>query len=167
METVSLSDPRWPSLTAGYRVPYDASIPLRALASGNAPQPIWDELWQELHHQGDVGEASYAAAPHLVTICIDRRSIDWNLFALVATIEACRDSSDNPPMPNWLAATYAQAWEKLFQFGIEALRTPRDELTVRSIMGVIAIHRGLRKLGRLIGEFDSSEIDEIYDRAYG
>jgi hypothetical protein len=58
---MSLDDLRWQELHGGYRVPFDASELLRRLEQG---QDIWDELWQELHHQGDVGEASYAAVSH-------------------------------------------------------------------------------------------------------
>src|SRR5687768_15642034 len=63
-----LDDKRWSSLDGGYRVPFDASVPLRQLEHAENLQPIWDELWNELHHQGHVGVASYAAVPHLVRI---------------------------------------------------------------------------------------------------
>ena len=28
----------------------------------------WKQLWDELHHQGDVWQVSYAAVPHLLEI---------------------------------------------------------------------------------------------------
>jgi hypothetical protein len=33
------------------------------LQSNTDSSKAWDELWNELHHQRDVGEASYAAVP--------------------------------------------------------------------------------------------------------
>jgi hypothetical protein len=60
-----LFDAKWAKLTGGYRVPYDPSAALSRLEQG---QDVWPELWNELHHQGDVGEDSDAAVPHLVRI---------------------------------------------------------------------------------------------------
>ncbi len=61
-----LSDQRWKDFDGGYRVKYDASIPLSRLKNGIGDlDSIWSELWQNLHHQGDVGIASYAAIPHI------------------------------------------------------------------------------------------------------
>jgi hypothetical protein len=60
---LSLTDPIWHELEGGYRVPYDAS---KALARMERGKSVWDEFWNELHHQGDVGVASYAAIPQLV-----------------------------------------------------------------------------------------------------
>jgi hypothetical protein len=51
-----LGDPRWNELPGGYGTPFDPSDLLRRLEGG---KKAWDELWQELHHQGDVGVASY------------------------------------------------------------------------------------------------------------
>lgn len=65
---LSLDDPLWPALEGGYGVPYDASLALKALKAG---EDVWHELWEELHHQGDVGVASYAAVAQLVDICAE------------------------------------------------------------------------------------------------
>ncbi|HEY0686085.1 MAG TPA: hypothetical protein VGD45_27325 [Steroidobacter sp.] len=62
---MSLDDERWRQLKGGYRVTYDPSGALKLLESG---VDVWGELWDELHHQGDVDVASYAAVPHLVRI---------------------------------------------------------------------------------------------------
>jgi hypothetical protein len=164
MAALALNDHRWTMLKGGYRVLFDASEPLRALASGAEPGPIWKVLWQELHHQGDVGEASYAAVPSLISICIERGIVDWNLFALVGAIECCRKRPTNPPLPDWLEDAYAESWEPLFQFGLEALRGSGEELLVRAVLPIIAIHRGLDKLGCILSELETSEIEEIYRR---
>jgi hypothetical protein len=62
---LALDDRKWKELLGGYKVPYDASHALRRLERG---ADAWKELWEELHHQGDLGEASYAAVPKLVRI---------------------------------------------------------------------------------------------------
>jgi len=99
---LSLDDERWSSLNGGYRVPFDPRPLLRNLEAGNDVQAVWDELWQGLHHQGDVGEASYAAVPHLVRIHRQRGVVDWNTYAIVATIELARGIGTNPDVPAWL-----------------------------------------------------------------
>ena len=53
---LNVDDIRWTKLAGGYRVPYDPRAALRKLASGTEVSEAWKELWQELHHQGDVGE---------------------------------------------------------------------------------------------------------------
>jgi hypothetical protein len=55
-----LTDTIWRELQGGYRIPYDASKTLVRMERGES---VWEELWNELHHQGDVGVASYAAIP--------------------------------------------------------------------------------------------------------
>jgi len=62
----------------------------------------WDELWQQLHHQGGIGEVAYAAVPELVRVHRQRAAAEWNTYALVATIELARDADGNPPVPDWL-----------------------------------------------------------------
>jgi hypothetical protein len=73
-----LEDPHWESMCGGYRIPYDARPALRALLAGDEQDPIWEELWEALHHQGDVGDASYAAVPWLVETQKVRGDLNWN-----------------------------------------------------------------------------------------
>jgi hypothetical protein len=166
MHALALSDPRWASLQGGYRVPYDASVSLHALADGAQPEAIWEELWNELHHQGDVGEASYAAVSWLVDICINRKIVDWNLFHLINVIEVCRTQSGNPPLPGWIAISYQEAWAKLFDYGLAALRWSNDGLLVRSVLATIALHKAQPKIGRILTDLDESELKDIYEQLF-
>jgi hypothetical protein len=161
-----LDDQRWPSLDGGYRIPYDASAPLREMERADNLQPIWDELWNELHHQGDVGLASYAAIPQLVRIARARNLADWNLYAIASTIESARHEGQNPALPEWLESSYSAAWQDLQSMALDHLRSQTDEVTTRSILAVVAIARGLSKLGRLLSEFHASEIEEVYYQLY-
>ena len=155
-----LSDPTWKSLKGGYKVPYDASVPLARLESGH---DVWDELWQELHHQGDVGEASYAAVPHLVRICAALPRRDWNVYALVSTIEVERHRKSNPPLPEWVRADYQKALKDLFELGLSDLAHVEDAVTIRSILGAVALAKGALKLGVWIAFSDESETDEMVE----
>ena len=83
---LSLDDPRWDEMNGGYRMPFDPRPLFSKLQAGNDVDTVWKELWQDLDHQGDVGEASYAAVPHLVRIHRQRGVQDWNTYAIVTTI---------------------------------------------------------------------------------
>ena len=87
---MQLDDERWAHLRGGYGEPYDPRDAMRRLSDSDVS--AWEELWQELHHQGDVGEASYAALPALVRVHEARGVADWNTYALAATIEEARQN---------------------------------------------------------------------------
>lgn len=155
-----LNDPTWKRLNGGYKVPYDASVPLGRLERGD---DVWDELWNGLHHQGVVGEASYASVPHLVRICASLPSRDWNVYALVSTIEVERHRKSSPPLPEWVRADYERALEDLLALGLRDLGRVQDALTIRSILGAVALAKGALKLGAWIACSDDSEIEEMLD----
>jgi hypothetical protein len=160
---MKLTDPKWPGLIGGYRVPYDPRPALLKLTMNVGDKGAWDELWNELHHQGDVGEASYATVTALVDIYSERRP-DWNLFSLVATIEVERHRKTNPPLPEWLNVDYQVAWEKLGELALTTLRNGVDEETLQSSLAVLAIARGNLKLGAMIIHLDSDVLDEILEQ---
>jgi hypothetical protein len=145
---MDLDDPRWANLQGGYRLSCDPRDTLRAL-EGGAVIDAWTWLWENLHHQGDVGEASYATIPELVRIHERRGVPDWNTYALAATIEEVRYEPDNPPMPTWLAKDYDQAWRRLFELGLAELPAATDENLVCSILAVLAHAKGQRRLGAI------------------
>jgi hypothetical protein len=155
-----LQDSRWAQLQGGYKVPYDASVPLRRMEDGLM---VWDELWQELHHQGDVGEASYAALPHIVRINTAKSGRDWNLYALAATIEVERHRAGNPPIPAWAEPDYRQAWHELVQLALADLATGCDTLALRAALSVVAIGRADLKLGALLNYVDTDEISDYVE----
>ena len=101
-----LDDSRWGNLTGGYRTRFDPRPVLARLETEQDTATTWHELWDELHHQGDVGDASYAAIPHLVRIHRRRGIVDWNTYALVAIIELARTEKQNPGLPAWLEEDY-------------------------------------------------------------
>lgn len=157
---LSLQDPVWRTLEGGYRMPYDASVPLARMERGESP---WGELWNELHHQGDVGLASYAAVPQLVRIADMRAQIGRNLFALAATIEVERHRKTNPSLPDWLVTEYQEAWDRLVELALQACAAPLDSTTLRGALSVIALGRGDLQLGALLNHSDTSEVVEYVE----
>lgn len=161
--TLSLDDRRWRTLRGGYRVPYDPTPALRRLAAEWVNVPAWEELWNELHHQGDVDEASYAALTVIVDLAQRVPARGWNVYALAATIETERHARDNPGLPDWLVDDYRRTWTLLAELALADLRTNEDPLVVRSALAVVALARGATKLGALIAFLDESEIDEYLE----
>jgi hypothetical protein len=160
---MNLDDPRWSRLLGGYRIHYDPRNALRALERTDKTESAWQELWNELYHQGDVGEASYAAVPHLVRIQAARGAADWNTYALVATIEIARREGHNPELPAILRDDYQAAWRELVKLGLRDLESAEDPTLVASILGVVAIGKGLFTLGQLAVDFDESERREMIE----
>ena len=156
-----LDDPRWSNLAGGYKTPYDPSDALRRLEAG---EDVWDELWQELHHQGDVGEASYATVPHLVRIAKSLPRRDWNFYGLVSTIEVERHRKTNPVLPRWLVSDYKEAMAEVLELALADLRSETDRATILSILGAIALAKGYVTLGAMISHSDESEIVEVLDQ---
>ena len=155
---LSLTDPRWRTLKGGYRTLYDAS---GALSRLEQVYNVWEELWDELHHQGDVGEASYAAVPHLVRICQDAPRRDWNLYGLVGLIEIERHRKSNPPIPDWLSADYFAAWGDLEKLALRDLAAAAESELIQTALAVIAIARGQLRLGAFLSWLDESELAEL------
>lgn len=147
-QRMDMDDERWSGLEGGYRVAYDPRAALGRLARGDDPASAWDELWNELHHQGDIGLASFAAVPELVRIHQVRGVADWNTYALAATIEDARANPDNPALPNWLRPEYEQAWRNLFQIALTEIPAATEDDLVHSIIAVIAFAKGRRSMGR-------------------
>jgi len=155
----------WAELRGGYRVPYD---PRRLLTKLEANlSDAWHELWQELYHQGDVGEASYATVPFLVHRYRQLAPPKWNVFALVATIDLARDNPSNPNVPDWLLATYQESIGDLAQIGLVELRQPNDPDLVRVILAIVALWKGARTYARMLIESSESEIRELEEQALG
>jgi hypothetical protein len=162
----------WSQMTGGYRIPYDPRPTVAKLRLDPLDPQAWSELWNELHHQGDVGEASYAAVPPLVDACMSGPR-DWNLYALIATIEVERHRHANPPLPDALTDDYAAALLGVRDLALRDLATASDPLLVRSALAVVALAAGDLYLGALLAHLDTGEIRELleqfmaWDELYG
>jgi hypothetical protein len=121
----------------------------------------WKELWDELHHQGDVGDASYAAVPELVRIYRIVGAADWNLYAMVAIIELSRTESQNPVLPDWLREDYFRSIQELAQMGTKTILAAEDSETKRAILSVIAIAKGLQTHGKFLVSYSEDELLEM------
>lgn len=161
---LSLDDSRWQEFIGGYRVLYDASPALRAIRSGSASAEEWNELFEELHHQGDLGSASYAAVPHLVHHIERGSSISWQPFCLIATIELARTSrlSNNPPIPPDLANDYHAAIRRLPTIVAARPEQSWSAEIMPCLMSCLALAWGQRELAWVYREFDLDIAQDWY-----
>jgi hypothetical protein len=157
-------DPRWSELNSGYRRPYDPRPVVEALRSPATRAAAWDELWQELHHQGDVGTASYATVPLLVRVREGHPDLGWQFYALCSTIETERGRIANEALPDWLEADYREAWRRILVLALAELATSTDPLLMRCALTAIVLAKGRRKLGALLAVLGESEIAEWVEK---
>ena len=161
---ISLDDKRWTTMLGGYRVPFDPRPLLLKLETGEDAAAAWHELWNELHHQGDVGEVSYAAVPHLVRIFGQRKFADWNTYAMVAIIELSRAKGSNPDVPAWLAEGYFRAISDLAEIGVSEVLAAADSDVVCAILSIIAIAKKLPTHGEFLVEYSEDEMLDFQSR---
>jgi hypothetical protein len=154
---ISLGSELWDQLTGAYKTSLDPR-PLLAKLEAKRDATTWPELWNELHHQGDVGTASYAAVPHLVRIYRKLGAIDWNIYAIVAIIELAREQRQNPEVPEPFKRDYFRAIQELAEIGQSEISRAEESETVRAILGVIAISKGLKIHGKFLVEFSEGEL---------
>jgi hypothetical protein len=161
---ISLDDLRWREMTGGYGIPFDPRPLLKRLETDSDTTEAWQQLWDELHHQGDVGEASFAAVPFLVESYRKRGETGWNTYAIVAIIELARKEGKNPDVPQWMADDYFHAIRKLAEIGTEEVlraKTPED---VSAILSVVALQKGLRAHAKFLVNYSESELLDIESR---
>lgn len=151
-------DKQWDGLQGAYRVPYDPRPAMtRLMVDAGA---AWSELWQELYHQGDVGVASYAAVTQFVPLIEKLDPSDWNGFALASTIEEARVFGDNPGLPEWLAADYFRAWDKLQAVALQRFAAAESAELIDSLLGVLAFSKRRNQIGKLCF-FTDDELAEL------
>lgn len=152
-------------MAGGYRTRFDPRPLLARLETEQDTSNIWRELWEGLHHQGDVGEASYAAVPYLVKIHRMRGGVDWNTYAIVAIIELARTEGNNPDVPKWLEEDYFRATQELAAIGASEILQTEDLETSRAILSVQAIAKGLRTHGKFLVNYSEEELLIMESRA--
>lgn len=103
----------------------------------------------------------------LLYICRQSSEIDWNPYAIVATIELARTEGKNPPLPNFLQEDYFRSLQELAQIGTEQILIANDLETVRAILSVIALAKGARAHARLLINYSEDELLDVENRAFG
>lgn len=166
---LNLNDPIWKTFKGGYKYPYDASLLLRQLENASQEDEInsiLDELWQELHHQGDVEVASYMSVPHLIRIVNEKHLNNLDILNLICTIEVQRHKN-NPPLPEEYKSDYESSLEELIKFPLLEIDENWDLETSAIILTAIALSKGQTKLACAIFYMDREDvIDEFLENYF-
>lgn len=121
------------------------------MLEGEPSKEAYQELWEELHHQGDVGEASYASVPWLIEITRCASLPDWNPLALVCTIELARPR--NPDIPEELKEGYFKSILSIPSVLAEKPCHVWDDRFTQVAAAALALSRGHRAFAEIYLEF--------------
>lgn len=162
MSPLSIDDPRWVQYRGGYNRVMPNVVPfLTKLQSGVMSEDDWGILWDDLHHQGDIGEASYAVVPHLVEYARNARVIAWHVFGFTAVVELERTENRNPPVPAEIELSYRAAMKELPHIGFR--RTEAwGEHVFEPFMACLALSLGRRTHARAYLDMTETEIEGFY-----
>jgi hypothetical protein len=131
---------RWHGLTSGYGDAYDPRPALEMARAGLTwgGWDGWDLLWENLHDQGRIGTASYAAVPEIVGLIQSEPYPNEKAYALLARIESCRLAGKGPPLPGSLQDGYCTAWRTILSTASLQLASCGDERLALHLRAVIA-----------------------------
>jgi hypothetical protein len=157
---LSLDDPRWQQLCGGYGISFDPR-PLLIQIERDPSAKNWSLLTEQLFHQGDVGEASYAAIPQVVRITLKHSPLHVEALTLVVLIEVARRSGGNPPIPEWLKTEYETAIAKLAREALISFEQLENADQVRGALGVLAVWKGQTEFARAAAFHSEEELKQI------
>lgn len=167
MKLLSLDDERYSAYRGGYGTVYNVVPKIQSLQEQGASDAFWAEIWEELYHQGDVGEASYAIVPYLVEYQSTLKDVDEQLFQFVVSVDLARLEDRNPPIPGELEFSYAIAIRKLPIVGGERLRRGRSSGAVMAVAAASALSAGHSILARAYLEFGREEALKFLEELNG
>jgi hypothetical protein len=158
----------WASYRGGYnRIQYDVRPLIRRLQDEGTTDEFWSEVWNELYHQGDVGEATYAIIPFLVDSLRHSDRIDSQLVAFAVYVELDRRREGNPDVPAELASEYLAAVAALPQILATHADQEWDEYLVMFHAAAVAVRHGQYSLARAYLELTPDEAEDFLVRFFG
>ena len=165
---IQLNDSKWKELEGGYRTPYDASIALKRLGETNNLEEVDEilaELWDELHHQGDVGLASYFAVPHLIRITREKGTVNSSVLGLIAVIEVQRHKK-NPQIPKEYLKHYLDFLNQIPELIELAKNSEWDLEFTATALSALAASKGQIKVAEALLNFDDEDVLDEFLETY-
>ena len=160
---LSLTSPRWGTLTQAYGDATDVPRLLEALAGladEDARSEVWFALWRMLTRPEQAYDAAYAAVPHLLRLT-ERASLAERTQALhlTARTEIARRLPASASMPADLVEPYAAAIEALPARVAESAGEPWTEVTARICAAALLVGKRQPELARSLLDVDSGPAD--------
>ena len=158
---IKLDSDRWQELAHAYGSAADTPELIKKAAQLPAvidwqTEPYYS-LWSSLCHQGDCYTASYAAVPHIVSICrSDMSQANRSLLQLVVCIELARLSEQGPAVPSDIQEAYHEALVGLPELiSILHVKNPSEHLAIIGAVA-LAVNSGQGVLARAFLEMNSA-----------
>lgn len=134
----------------------------RLKACSKPDDDIWSEIWDAVHHQGDVYVSSYIAIPEIFKIYKEKNWLDADLPACFAVIESCRLNENNPKLPDWLENDYFETIHETVKYCANRIdENWSKELLVHFLMLVTILKRN-ETLYQILDITAGSDYDEKY-----
>lgn len=140
---------------------------LAKLQSLEMPDNDWNDLWDDLHQQGDTGDASYAVVPYLTEYAKSTPQIAWHAFGFAAVVELERTENENPEVPGEIRDSYFASINELPKIALERGEDAWGENCFEPVMACLALSMGRREHARAYLDRTESEIPEFYKYSYG
>ncbi|MEP6990466.1 MAG: hypothetical protein ABJA80_06000 [bacterium] len=151
---LALSSPRWSELTQAFGTAEDVPRLLASLATAQDEREraeLWYGVAATLCPGGRVFSASYAAAPHLLSITADMALAERVVAVqLVSEIEVARHEVGTPAIPGDVLLAYAHAIESLPAVVAELAAVSWDEGTAQLMSAALAVGKRQPALARRI-----------------
>ncbi|WP_147364076.1 hypothetical protein [Deinococcus cavernae] len=150
MARIPLDDSRWSDLLGGYGTNENFPKLIAEMMEDETPS---SDLWDALHHQGDVNLGSYAALPYILDRTEQLEPAQRTEFlGLAGTILALSEAERNPKPEGEIAAQMQAAHVRLGTLALEALQATQetDEYLLGILLGSVAVAKGHARLGNVL-----------------
>ena len=152
-------------LIGGYKIEYDVVAVVSKLKRDNNAD-LWDELWENLYHQGDIGTASLYYVV-LISDVIEKYNItDFNPISMVVAIELARKKNGFEKLPSWIEVGYQKSIKDISFNVSKNLVNSNDKDYAKCGLALLAINNGLYKLGALIYEISSGDEGMLLEKYF-
>lgn len=161
-DRLPLDSERWVELRGGHGR-YDAAPILEELLEGYLPlDRFWSLAWAELHHQGEVGNASYLAIPWIwAHYCSNELEPDEELVWFVGTVERCRHRGDNELLLEAYAKGFQRSLREIAATCAAVVRSSHGFHFLKGSMHLLAVLAGQDELAELMDLVEEDQVAEL------
>lgn len=163
-----LDSDRWVELRGG-RGRYDAAPILEELLEGFLPlERFWSIAWDELHHQGAVGNASYLALPWIWHHYQNRGlEPDEELLWFSGVVERCRRAGEAETLLPDYAAAYHRSLREIAAVAAAGEAAARSFGAAKASCHLLAVLGGQDALAELLDLLEEDQIPGLIDQLDG
>jgi hypothetical protein len=160
---ITIDDLKNKELHGGYGTICDVSSLVSTVLAKPEDTDAWNEFWQELYHQSDIGNASLAVVPILVQELINKNYKGENLWAYVSSMEIVKGKRNNPNVPEWLLPSYSESINTLEAYSYQVASEIDNVVVLRYLFGFLLLRKGDFTYGQALSDLTPDVIEEALD----